>query len=75
MTFLKDSLDYSAAISMQAKVLYLTRLIKNSLHYEIYLFTGHAFNAFLDNMVAVLIINAINHSVFKFLNKKLLLLE
>ena len=64
MAFLKDSLNHSATIGMKAKVLNLRRFLKDSLYYEIYLFTGHALNTFLDNMVSVLIINTINYCVF-----------
>ena len=41
--------------------------------YEVNLFAGHFLDAFLDNMIPVLIINAINDCLLELLNKQLLL--
>ena len=75
MTFFKDSLNHSATICMKAKIFNLTRFLKDCLYYKIYLFTWHALNTFLDDMIAVLVIYTINYRIFKFLNKKLLLFK
>ena len=75
MAFLEDSLNNSAAIGVKAQVLHMVRLIQDCVKYEVNLLTGHFLNAFLDDMISVLIINTINDSFLKFLNKQLLLFK
>ena len=75
MAFLEDSLNNSAAIGVEAQVLHMVRLIQDGVKYEVNLVTGHFLNAFLDDMISVLIINTINYGFLKLLNKQLLLLK
>ena len=73
VAFLEDPLNNSAAIGVEAQVLYMVRLIEDCVKNEVNLFTGHFLYAFLDNMIPVLIIDAINDGFLKLLNKQLLL--
>jgi hypothetical protein len=75
MTFLEDPLNNSATIGVEAQVLHMVRLVEDGVKYEVYLFTRHFLNAFLDDMIPVLIINAINDGFLKLLNKQLLLFK
>lgn len=59
LTVFQDSLDNSAAISMQAEFNDVFWMFTNWFHYEIYGVIRHFFNALLDHMIAILIINAI----------------
>lgn len=71
----QDSLDNSAAISMQAKLNDIFWMFTNWFHYEIYGIIRHFFYAFLDHMISILIINAIKNCVLEFLNQELLLIQ
>lgn len=53
----------------------MVRLVEDGVKYEVNLLTGHFLNAFLDDMISVLIIYAINDGFLKFLNKQLLLFK
>jgi hypothetical protein len=75
MTFLEDSLNNSAAIGVEAQVLHMIRLVEDGVKYEVNLFAGHFLNAFLDDMISILIINAINDGFLKLLNEQLLLFK
>ena len=68
MAFLEDPLNNSTAIGVEAQVLHMVRLIKDGVKYEVYLFTRHFLNTFLDDMISVLIINTINDGFLKLLN-------
>jgi hypothetical protein len=58
---------------MEAQVSHLMRLLKNSLYNKIYRLRWHLLNAFLDNMISVLIVYTVYDCIFKFLNQELLL--
>lgn len=75
MTFLEDSLNNSATIGVKAQVLHMVRLIQDGVKYKVNLLTWHFLNAFLDDMISVLIINTINDGFLKLLNKQLLLFK
>ena len=53
----------------------MVRLVEDGVKNEVYLLTGHFLNAFLYDMISILIINAINDGFLKLLNKQLLLLK
>ena len=75
MAFLEDSLNNSATIGVEAQVLHMVRLVEDGVKDEVNLLTGHFLNAFLDDMISILIINAINDGFLKLLNKQLLLFK
>ena len=60
---------------MKAEVFDMIRLLEDRVNDEINLLTRHPLDAFLDDMVTVLVINAINNSIFEFLHEQLFLLQ
>lgn len=57
---LQDSLDYSTSICMYTK---LTSILSNLLNNKINGIRRHFLNTFLDNMITILVINALNNRV------------
>jgi hypothetical protein len=72
VTILQNALNHSAAIGMDAE---LINVLSHWLNHEVDDLCRHFLNAFLDNMVSILVINAFDNRVFEFRDKKLLLVK
>jgi len=65
MTIFEDPLNHSAAVSMQAELLDSVRGVIHGLNYKIDVLR-HLLNAFLDDMISILIVYTIKNRIFKF---------
>jgi hypothetical protein len=64
MTIFEDSLNNSAAVSMQAEFFDKIRVVIHGLNYKIDILR-HFLDAFLDDMISILIVNTVKNRIFK----------
>lgn len=71
----KDSLDYSTTIGVETKFYHILWMLTDWFNYEINSIIWHFFDALLNYMIAILIIDTVKNRILKLLNQKFLLVQ